>query len=316
MQGQDFNELNEKKVSNEAEVIGELRKDKIGKPILVIEIAVLFFVVLIGLPIVSSMLDNENSMLSKLLNKNTGNTPVPITTQASEYANGGSQQVLKSTTKMKFQNIIMSDFSLSNDKLTCKISSYNGEINLDTMEAYLEIYSSSNTLLGALKLTGSYDFQEKEVTLQNVNLHFNNEYNYTGKIVMMKEDDYPTVEFSTDESGIGSFECKKGNQTIEYIFKNQYLIRINDRERIIAASLATEDYMNTKRLLETKATNLGNNFATVEEVSDGLLYQASIDLESPGYKIPESVSDGNYYALDTQAKKVQYALIGKGYDCR
>lgn len=316
MQGQEFNELNERRVSNEAEVIGELRKDKIGKPILVVEIAVLFLVVLIGLPIVSSMLDNENSMLSKLLNKNTGGTPIPVTTQASEYANGGTLQVLKSTTKMKFQNIIMSDFSLSNSNLTCKISSYNGEINLDEMDAYLEIYSSSNTLLGALKLTGSYDFQEKEVVLQNINLHFNNEYSYTGKIVLMKEDDYPAIELSTDESGIGSFKCTKDNQTIEYIFKNQYLIQLKDREKIVAASLGTDEYMNAKRSLETKAANLGNNFATVEEVSDGLLYQASIDLETPGYKIPDTVSDSNYYALDTQAKKIQYALLGKGYDCR
>ena len=50
-----------------AEVIGELRKDKIGRPILVLEIFGLFIIVLIALPIVTSMLNDENSALYQLI---------------------------------------------------------------------------------------------------------------------------------------------------------------------------------------------------------------------------------------------------------
>ena len=46
-------------------VIGELRKEKIGRPMIVIELGILFIIVLIGLPIVTSMMNDENSVLYK-----------------------------------------------------------------------------------------------------------------------------------------------------------------------------------------------------------------------------------------------------------
>ena len=150
----------------QAEVIGELRKEKIGRPMIVIELAILFIIVLIGLPIVNSMMQDENSVLYKFLNGS--NTSSNITTKQA-YLDGSKEQSLLSTTVMKSGNIILKNFSLYNNTVKMTISSFNNVINLDEEEYYFEILSSkNNSKLAAIKLTGTYDYQEKTVEFKTL----------------------------------------------------------------------------------------------------------------------------------------------------
>ena len=129
----------------------------------------------------------------------------------------------------------------------------------------------------------------------------------------MKDSDYPNVEMTTDESGIGSITCKKDNRSIEYIFKNNYLIGIKDNVTVkIADQETSNDYLNLKRIYDEKALSLGK-VATNEEGIDGFTFSADMDLEN--YKVPTTIKDYEYYALDTEAKIVRYAETGKGFDC-
>ena len=34
------------------------------------------------------------------------------------------------------------------------------------------------------------------------------------------------------------------------------------------------------------------------------------------YVLPNDLGDPNYYKLDTKAKVISYAMIGKGFDCK
>lgn len=303
--------------SVQAEVIGELRKDKIGKPILVIEIAVLFVIVLIALPIVNTMMNDENSMLYKLINGTPSNiiSPTPTPGVNTEFADASKPQPLTMTTKMKMENIIMQNFTTSGSTIKCQMYSYNGVINLDEKEYYLEVYSSSNQLLAAIKLTGALDIDTVDVELTSSKLSFNSEYSYTAKIVHMQEEDYPAVTISSDESGIGSLTCTLNKETIEYVFKNNYLIRINDTISYDVANYSNQEYLNFKRQYDSKAQALGG-IASVTETESGFVFKANINLEDPTFNMPSTVKDYNYYAMDTEAKVVSYSQIGKGYDCK
>ncbi|MDE6292467.1 MAG: hypothetical protein K2L98_02165 [Bacilli bacterium] len=303
--------------SVQAEVIGELRKDKIGKPILVIEIAVLFAIVLVALPIVNKMINDENSTLYKLINGTPSSiiSPTPTPGGNSEFADASKNQPLSVSTKMKMDNVVMQNFVTSGNTIKCQIYSYNGVINLDEKEYYLEVYSSSNQLLAAVKLTGSIDIDIKDVELSSSKLNFNSEYTYSAKIVHMKEDDYPSVTISSDESGIGSLTCTLKNSTVEYVFKNNYLISIRDTVTYEVANYSNQEYLNYKRKYDEKAQALGD-IASVTEVENGFTFNANINLEDPSFKMPSTVKDYNYYAMDTEAKVVSYSQIGKGYDCK
>lgn len=294
----------------QAEVIGELRKEKIGRPMIVIELAILFIIVLIGLPIVNSMMQDENSVLYKFLNGS--NTSSNITTKQA-YLDGSKEQSLLSTTVMKSGNIILKNFSLYNNTVKMTISSFNNVINLDEEEYYFEILSSkNNSKLAAIKLTGTYDYQEKTVEFKTLT-NFNSNITYVGKIVLLKDEDYPDYKLQTDESGIGGITCKKDSREIEYIFYNDKLMSINDTQVITKNGLTDEEYLNKKSVYDKLVINMGK-LATLEETSDGLLYKANIDLEKS--TIPKNVVEYNYYVKDTNVKKVHYAMTGKGFDCK
>ncbi|MDE6142384.1 MAG: hypothetical protein K2G03_07245, partial [Bacilli bacterium] len=174
---------------------------------------------------------------------------------------------------------------------------------------------SSNQLLPAVKLTGSLVIDTKDVELTSSKLNFNSEYTYSAKIVHMKEEDYPSVTISSDESGIGSLTCTLNNSTIEYVFKNNYLIRINDSTSYNIGDYTNQEYLNFKRQYDAKAQALGV-LASVQETENGFTFKANINLEDPAFKMPNTVKDYNYYAMDTEAKIVSYSQIGKGYDCK
>lgn len=298
----------------DAEVIGTLRKDKIGKPILVLEIGLLFALVFIALPIVNEQLNDPNSTLYALIYGAAPvvNVPAP---KAPEFSDGGAEQALTSATKMKKNNIVMENFVLSSNSLKCNMYSYNGILNLDEEEYYLEIYSSSSNKLAAIKLTGTFDAVSTPVDLSISGLSFNTGYKYLGKIVQMDESSYPNVEISTDETGIGSFTCTLNDRILTYTFKNGYLIKIDDQQTVKLADYKSQEYLTLKKEYDTKQSNLGS-IASVEENDVGFVFKTSIDLEVPDYKIPESVIDYNYYEKDTLANEINYALKGKGYDCK
>lgn len=300
----------------EAQVIGELRKDKIGKPILVVEMFILFAIVLIALPIVTNMMNNENSFLYKLFNPGTTVIPDPATPQEKpEFLDGSTLQSLSTSTTMKFENVVMKNFALKGTNIECDMYSYNGVLNLDEENMFLEVYSSStNNLVAAVKLTGTYDNQVQSVSLTAANLSFNANYSYVGKIVEMQDKDYPDVVISSDESGIGSLTCTMDNRTIEYTFKNSYLINIQDSVRVkLADQKDNTSYLNLKKSYEDKALKLGS-ISEVEEVADGFVFNANIDLEAT--KVPSNITDYNYFDLDTEAKIIHYTMRGKGFDCK
>lgn len=299
-----------------AEVIGELRKDKIGKPILALEIFGLLILVLLFVPFVTKMLQDENSALYKLIYGEVTDIVTPGNNNpVNEFLNGGEPQAMVSSTKMRFNNLVLKDFSLSEGIITCTIYSYTDVINLDESGYFLEIYSNSEKLLSAIKLTGTYDFEEKVVELSNRNLNFNPKFSYYAKVVDMKEEDYPAVTLSTDESGIGSLTCTKDNQTLEYTFKNNYLINVKDTVKVNFTDNSQNEYLNAKKLYDEKSILLGD-VATVSEISDGFVFNANINLEAPDYKYPDKLNDYNYFVLDTQVKVIDYTLKGKGFDCK
>lgn len=298
-----------------AEVLGDLRKEKIGKPILVVYMLVLFGLALIALPIVNEMLNDEESVLYKFLHGGVGEVITPqVTTKKAEFLDGGVEQPLKSSTSMKYENIVMKNFTLSDGKIACDMYSYNGILDLDNEEYYLYLYSNNKHYVNYIKLTGTYDYQEKRVEFTSDRLSFNKTVSYFGKIVHMQEKDYPKVELTSDESGIASFTCKKNNRSIEYVFMNGYLIKINDIDRHYLKDYDNQKYLNTLDSYRKKVNAL-KDISSVEEGQDGFIYKANIDLEAPGFIIPSSVKDPNYYKMDSKADVVHYAMIGKGFDC-
>ena len=298
------------------EVLGHLRTEKIGNPSMLIAFLAIIVIVLLLLPIGSSMLQNPKSPLFKLVYGNT-DTVINEEDNKSDFSDGNLIQVLDSASNIKYGNLVLKNFSLSVGEIQCDIYSYNGILDLDNDSIFMNIYSSSeeSSLIGHIKLIGKdYDSTTTRVTFYNPKLKFNQTHTYYGKLTTLKsEADYPSYTVSSDESGIGSVTCKRNTREIEYVFENSYLIAINDTVKEKVKNHSSKNYLLLLKEYQDKADLLGYKYASVNEEEEGFTYLSKINLK--GFKYPDEFSDTNYYKENTLAKVIVYSQIGKGYDC-
>ena len=301
------------------EIIGELRKNKIGKPILVLELFLLFGIVFTSLPFINNMLNDENSKLYQIINGKTTKLATTTTVKSEEdgeFYDGSKLTPLQTGVAMRYKDVVIKDIELRAGTLKCIIYAYTGIVDLDKENYFLEISSSSGNVLGAIKLNGKYDNVEQEVELETNSVSFNASYGYQGKVVEMSDDDYPDFTFTDiDKKGYATLTCTKASRTISYRFQNNFLVSFIDEDYQTTREKSTDDYINLLTKAQEKATNLGNTIASVEEVEDGYKFKASIDYDTK-YELPSSVVDYNYYPQNTLAKKIKYTQEGKGYDCK
>ena len=300
--------------SVQPEVLGQLRSEKIGNPSMLIAIAAIITIVLLLLPIGSAMLQNPNSPLYKLI---YGVQEEVEDDKVNEFEDGTVIHELRTDTVLKVGNLVIKNFVLGNGEVNCEIYSYNGILDLDNSDYYLNIYSSpeEKDLVGYVKIIGKdYDSTSTPVTLYNQTLKFNTTHTYYGKVVKKNsEADYDTYNVNSDESGIGSITCKRNTREIEYVFENNYLIQINDSVREKVRNYKSEEYLSLLKTYQNKASILGS-VASVTEEEEGFTYLAKLNMKS--YKLPDNLNDTNYYKENTLAKVIIYSEIGKGYDCK
>lgn len=298
------------------EIIGELRKEKIGKPILVIELFLLFGIVFASLPFINNQLNDETSFLYRLVHGqlSSGGTVVTTTQPVNtgeEYLDGTKLNLLQSDSKIRFKNLVIKNIEIKNNSISLIMYSLGGTINLSETEYYLDVTSSSGNILFSFKLMGEVDSVEKSVTLDAGKTSFNAKLSYQGRIIEMTDNDYPEVDLAQDELGNAQIVCKKDKRLLTYSFKNGYLTGIHDED---SAKSSSKDYINSLNAARKKAGSLGIQVASVEEADNGYKFIANIDL-SGSYTIPSSIKDYDYYPANTLAKKIRHAQKGKGYDC-
>jgi hypothetical protein len=304
------------------EIIGELRKEKIGKPLMVVELFLLFGIVFAGLPFINSQLNDENSRLYQIIHGQQ--IPVIATTTKSvidsEYIDGKNNTIISSDIKLKYKNIIMKNINITTEGVKCTMSSFNGVINLDNENYYFELASSSGTKIIAFKLVGTIDNVDREFELKSSGFQYNGSIGYQGKIVNMTDDDYPDITFpsykpDSSNNNYASFICRKDNRLITYKFQNNFLINIVDEIEVNHSDYSDDEYTNMLDAARKKATNLGSAVATADETEEGFEFVANINLLGD-YKVPSSVVDYDYYPKETRAQKIAYAQTSKGYDCQ
>ena len=295
-------------------VIGELRKDRIGKPILVLEMLVMFGIVLVALPLIHTIVNDEKSPVYKWLHKDDGTVIVDPEPTQQEYLDGSKIQVLSMNSAMKANGIVIQNFKVSENSISCRIYTINEKIDFDTEEYYFEIYSNTQTKQAAVKLSGIYDYQPKDTVLTAGGLKFNGNQQYYGKIVKMDDALYPEVKYEKDKNEIGSITCTSGTHILKYTFKNDYLLSIDDLYKVVKADYDDNKYQDLYGEYLRKSSELGAGVAKAEEDADGCTVSASLNLEGD-YTVPESIKDNNYYKKDTKAKVIVYAETGKGFEC-
>ena len=305
--------------------LGILRKEKIGNPLLAVELFVMLVVVLASMGAITESLTSNDGFLHGII---YGVTGIDTSTDPQEQKgdlNLKITQKLTDESTFVYDNIVIKKVKITENYMEGLMATKNNqEINLDELELYMLIYPPSDQSEGAevgiFKLSGTISSVDTQFKYTLAGVNFNDRLNYFGKVKDYKNLKYPTKTLELDEAGKAKLTCSKDDRVIEYVFKGIVLTEIHDRVTYLHSSAVDNNvYLKDYNAYEQKKQRYGD-IATIEETDDGFVYVCNIDLTVEGFKYP-AVNDPEYYspslsAESTDIEVIHFAMTGKGYDCK
>lgn len=300
--------------NNEPIVLGNVKKGKTGKPLVVVIVFLFIGSIVLFLPTIMnyfgdySILDliKNGELITFIQNHEEymrkDNT---VTTVAPTIKN---DVLINSKTVIEYNNFTLNNFVLDEESVSFDINTSNN-INFNESNYYLVLSKDKEELYNIKlvgEITGTDNYKFKFVN------RLDSTVNIKGTVKEIKNTEYPEFTLPSDESGLASITCKKDNRELEYMFQHDKLISIKDEYTYNESDDKKyfDEFEKYNKLAET-LNNLGA-LSTVEENISGFEFVADIDLSKYNY---EKNVDFDYYSLDTKSNIVNFEMNSKGYDC-
>lgn len=304
--------------NNEPLVLGKIKKGKTGKPLVVLIVFLFAGAIILFLPTISKYFGSQNIIdlikdgkivdffinHDKYIDDNQTNEST-TTTKAKTDTN--EPKLINSKTILEYNNFTLSNFNLTTDSITYKITSSNS-INFDDSNYYL-ILKKDNKEITTIKLTGELN---KELTnVFKFKTSLTDTVEVKGYIKTISDKDYPNFSLPSDETGTSSLICTKDSDTYEYMFNNNLLATI--KQTYIYSYDDNSDYYKKYQeySLIMNEININSGISSIEENYEGFIFKTEIDLNNYKEKI-----NYNYYSLNTKSNKINFEMKAKGYDCK
>ena len=287
-------------------VLGELKKEKSSKPIFVLVVFVLILGTLFGLPYLQDNLSDTTNFLGRLFNQFFGEEevrdPETIITKDTIVS-------LSPSTVISYDNIRLSRINLDGNTMTYFIQTTGESIQLDTLPIYLEIYGANENLLRRSKLTGLITNEGNTIEVNFNNFNTNPGHTYFGRIRTLTDDIYP--EFTAD-----TLKCIDGDHTYTYNFSGNNLVSVNHQFRYPASNLETYlEKLNFYKAFTTFAEDKAGVEIETREVSSGLRFNLTLELDKISVDTLGEYLDFNYYSVGMLSKRIKYEMETKEYNC-
>lgn len=208
----------------------------------------------------------------------------------------------------------LSDFSVSNNVLTFKITNVGGDVDYFKKHNYfVELFNDDKTLLQRIKFDGITINKSKTITLNVDAVSFT-------KISFIEKDvkDYPNVTLKK-VSEIPTLTCQNKDLKVIYTFSTDEDNKLKTIETNYSYASTNKDYEQMLSRYETYATSynsLGGVKATLIPINTGFTFKVNIDLATiPEASYTSTFTDKYYYSLDTEAKIVAFELKTSGFTC-
>jgi len=289
-------------------VLGEIKEQKSSKPIFVIITFILLGAILLTLPIITGVLQDESNIIGRIYQSFFGNEE-----QGDRVIiNNDTFHNLGAHTSIGFETVVLSNISLDGNTITYSLRNRTGDLDLDDDTLYFEIYGSTENLLGVVKLSGFINAEDQVLSFRFNNLRFNPAVSYMGRIQRLTDDDFPEVIINNNE-----LTCRRSEEEFIYIFNNHELKNI--RHNFINNNTSAENYLELfafYRELSSRINDISNNQSTAAETDTGFDFTASINLNGITSEDLKNLGNSNYFMLNTSSKRVSFEMKAKGYDCK
>lgn len=292
--------------------LGNLETKENG-PLVAILWVGLLVVCIISLPYIADFVQNYQN--NKIID-----TPTKKPDHTSD--NNTQGEITKDQTIYNFEkNLVitenkfnLSDFSVSNNVLTFKITNVGGDVDYFKKHNYfVELFNDDKTLLQRIKFDGITINKSKTITLNVDAVSFT-------KISFIEKDvkDYPNVTLKT-VSEIPTLTCQNKDLKVIYTFSTDEDNKLKTIETNYSYASSNKDYEQMLSRYETYATSynsLGGVKATLIPINTGFTFKVNIDLATiPEASYTSTFTDKYYYSLDTEAKIVAFELKTSGFTC-
>ena len=285
------------------------RKSSIGT-VLILGI---FILAVIFLPDISEY-------VNKYINQTPGTTPKPTTPNNKPNTppkdNDDNFTAFVDNLKITNDDITISNFVIDEVNLTISYdvtNNLNNSENIEALNYYLEIYNTEQTLIERVKLANEITLSNAAFTTFKRNITTESATTI-GFIAIIKKtiNDYPLVELTNNEGGIGSMVCSNAHEKVTYKFNEEKLKEVTHE----ASYLKTEtNYQALYEANKLKANNYNSKLgiaSTFFEHENGYNITTIVNLNEIDRTY---IFNADSFKIDTEPKVVKFEMEAQGFKC-
>lgn len=243
------------------------------------------------------------------------NPEKPVTPPDDEENYNNVYYELVDDLKIEREDITLSDFVLNQENNTLSFTATNNTNNyqqLETLNYYLELFNSEQTLLERIKITGDQNlasgaFQELVKSLRDGSVVDLKSF----ALVKKTEEDYPIVNLNSEDD-TSSLVCKNSHETVTYKFLRDELIEVVNEVSYLNTDLDYElAYSNYQRLSNNYAMKTGVTSMFVDNET-GFKINTSVDLSRVNRFY---IYNADSFKLGVGPRVVNFEMEAQGFDC-
>lgn len=285
------------------------RKSSIGT-VLILGI---FILAVIFLPDISEY-------VNKYINQTPGTTSKPTTPNKKPNTppkdNDDNFTAFVDNLRVTNDDITISNFVIDEANLTISYdvtNNLNKSENMEALNYYLEIYNKEQTLIERVKLAneitlsnGAFTTFKRSITAESATT--------IGFIAVIKKtiNDYPLVELTNSEGGIGNMVCSNTHEKVTYKFNEEKLKEVTHE----ASYLNTEtNYQALYEANKLKASNYNSKLgiaSTFFEHENGYNITTIVNLNEIDRTY---IFNADSFKIDTEPKVVKFEMEAQGFKC-
>lgn len=288
---------------------GEDKKEKekkAGNPIFIL----IIFIALLGfLYVIPEVYKNYNSNIAEFFGIGSSSSEEEPTGEEKVATSAYYQIGGKST--FTFNEITISDISLSADKILSMTITVDDTVDLDELDYYIEFFQNKKVFIGRRSLHGQVT-RSLPIELDISNL----DVDTTTYLIVSHISDSAigSMESSSDESGLSSIYCVKGSESYEYEF---YLKKLTKTTYKYSYTNVDLDAYSEELLAYQKKANTYNEYtgvtASVVENSSTFIFISEFDYTN--VTSFSKIKDVNIFDKGTYNNVVKFKMDADGFEC-
>ncbi len=283
------------------------KQKKAGNPLFIL----IIFVVLIGFVFfVPEIYKKYNSNIAEFLGISEGEKDKRNPEQDKEQASVSAFYQIGSKKTLHFNEIDLSDISLENGILKMKVNTED-TFDLTGANYYLEFWENKKTFVGRRVLKGKVNRSlPLEIDVTNLNIS-------TITYFTVSHTDDSVIEAkpsSSDESGLYSLVCTKGNTSYDYEFYLNKLTKVKMKYSYTNSNL--DEYSNeyTKYQKKEKEYNEFNGVtSTIVDNSTSFIFSTEFDYGTAANF--DKVGVEHLFSKGAYNHVVEFRMDAEGYEC-